>query len=64
MVEKIKTNVDNYFWFEKSSISNEKLMENLSENFYSLSKPKQVYLRPSLSSLTFYKFLYFLDINM
>ena len=54
MVDKIKTDVDRLLLvskMKKSSIS-----QNISTNFFSLLKPKVVYLRPFLSYLPFSKF--------
>ena len=54
MVDKIKTDVDTLHLvskMKKSSIS-----KNISTIFFSLSKPKVVYLRPFLSSLPFPNF--------
>ena len=54
MVDEIKTEVDRLLLvskLKKSSIS-----QNISTNFFSLSSPKVVYLRPFLSSLPFPNF--------
>ena len=55
-----------YFWIKK--LNEVEILQNLSEFFFLLSKPKVVYLRPFLSFLYFPisgdEFLCLLDVNM